>query len=235
MQTTNDVSEYTIRYEFTKNNGKFVRYKINLDERTMTRKNPQVNRKHDSWTRLDYHQCSHCPLSKHEHRHCPAAVAVSELFDDWTDAHPQDEVHVQCRTPQRKITGHAPVQVALGGLMGLAMATSECPHFDFFKPMARFHVPFATQSESYYRVLGTYFIQQFFSDRTNMDNVIKDIEKIYSDLEIINQALTKRLYNVQDPFTTVSAIVFLDLLAKLFMLSPQDSLAEIEQLFRKAS
>ena len=45
------------------------------------------------------------------------------------------------------------------------MATSGCPHMDFFKPMARFHLPLANAEETVYRATSMYLLAQYFLQR----------------------------------------------------------------------
>ncbi|MDH5546455.1 MAG: hypothetical protein OEZ43_12745 [Gammaproteobacteria bacterium] len=224
-------SDHVIRYKFAKENGQSVSYIIEIDGNSLLRKGVSINPEHESWTSLEHNQCRHCPLTTETHRHCPAALTLSAIIDDWADSRPTDEVYLECRTAQRRITAYASVQNGLGALLGLLLATSECPHFNFFKPMARFHLPLATPAESYFRVLGTYFVQEFFANKGDMSHVLDDITKLYNDLERVNQSLAKRVISYKNQSATLSALVVLDLLAKLFSVSPEESLEEIQRLF----
>ena len=39
----------------------------------------------------------------------------------------------------------------MSSVLGLIMATAGCPWTDRFRPMARFHLPFASEAETVYR------------------------------------------------------------------------------------
>ncbi len=42
-------------------------------------------------------------------------------------------------------------QQAMSSVLGLIMATAGCPWTDRLRPMARFHLPFASEAETVYR------------------------------------------------------------------------------------
>jgi hypothetical protein len=49
--------------------------------------------------------------------------------------------------------------------MGLLIAGSSCPYTHFFKPMARFHLPFANKDETLWRAAATYLLARYFTAR----------------------------------------------------------------------
>ena len=49
-------------------------------------------------------------------------------------------------------------QQAMSSVLGLIMATSGCPWTDRLRPMARFHLPFASEAETLYRSVGMFLL-----------------------------------------------------------------------------
>ena len=78
-----------------------------------------------SWTQLANHQCSICPL-KHE-AHCPAALDIEQIIDDFKGMPAYKKIEVQVLTPERNISKQTGLEEGLRSLMGLIMANSDCP------------------------------------------------------------------------------------------------------------
>jgi len=95
------------------------------------------------WTRLTFHQCANCPLDPKADR-CPAAVNMVRLVEHFNQLLSYDSARVMVVTAERKVYHQTTVQHGACSLMGLLMASSQCPLTAFFKPMARFHLPFAS-------------------------------------------------------------------------------------------
>ena len=114
------------------------------------------------WTYLADHQCSCCALDKKNVTHCPIAVNISELVTAFKDMVSHESCNVSCITAERTVTKNTLVQDGLSSIMGIIMATSGCPTMDILKPMARFHLPFATVDEAMFRSISVYLLRQYF-------------------------------------------------------------------------
>jgi hypothetical protein len=58
-----------------------------------------------------------------------------------------DDIHAQVEFKNRVITTDTTVQGALSSMLGLIIPASGCPHTIHFRPMSRFHQPFADTEE----------------------------------------------------------------------------------------
>jgi len=114
------------------------------------------------WTRLECEQCANCPLSTADTEYCPMAVRLVPLIELFGKVRSYDEVTARVDSDERTVTKRTSVQRVLRSLMGLLSASSDCPHVDFLKPMAHFHLPFSTTEETVYRVVSTYLLAQYF-------------------------------------------------------------------------
>lgn len=186
-----------------------------------------------SWTRLEIHQCSNCPLSKAEHPHCPVATTLVDLVDSCDDFMSYDDIRVEVYMPERMVAKETTTQRAVSSVLGLLIATSSCPHTEFLKPMARFHLPLASEEETIYRATSMYLLAQYFRHQQGQEFDIKmqGLVKIYRNLAIINRAMAARLREICSRDSTVNAIVLLDLFAKALPDTIEDSLHEIKHLF----
>ena len=54
------------------------------------------------WTRLDHQQCNNCPLKRDQHSHCPAAVDLHQVIEDFQGLPAIRKAHVRVRTPERE-------------------------------------------------------------------------------------------------------------------------------------
>ncbi len=185
------------------------------------------------WCKLDFHQCPNCPLPTGPQTYCPLASRLVRLMATCQNVLSYDKVKMEVITPERMVTKNTTAQRAVSSLMGLVMATSGCPHMTFLKPMARYHLPFATREETIFRVVSTYLLEQYFRHKQaqSVDLDLEDLKKIYGEIQIINKAMTSRLLTVSVKDAAINAVVQLDIFAKTLPSSIEDSLEEIRYLF----
>lgn len=170
--------------------------------------------RHGTWTKLDVHKCPNCPLDASASPYCPAATAIEPVVERFSELASYAEVSVQVETAERNYHVNTTLQRALSSLIGLQIAASGCPHTASLRPLAQFHLPFSTETETLYRVASSYFLAQYLHD-TNRDGMGTDgLRRIYAELQVINQNLSKRLRSAAPSDAAVNAIVLLDLFAK---------------------
>jgi hypothetical protein len=117
--------------------------------------------------------------------------------------------------------------------MGLLIATSGCPHTEYFKPMARFHLPLASRDETDYRAASTYLLAQYFIQREGReaDFQLEGLKKIYDNIQQVNHSVAERLRAASKADSPVNAIVILDTYARAVPFMLEDSLDYIKYLF----
>ncbi len=185
------------------------------------------------WTSLDFHQCPNCPLSSSTHPNCLLTlhlVNIVRLFDRILS---YDEIHVEVITEERCISQRTTAQRGISSLMGIVIATSGCPHTVFFKPMARFHLPFASEEETLYRATSMYLLAQYFLQREGKkgDFELQGLKQIYDNMQLVNTAIAVRLRAASKTDASVNAIIMLDMYAKAIPYVIEESLEEIRYLF----
>lgn len=220
--------QYRLRFE----DGRERVFDLSLDERTLER-TPRHKDSMPPWTALAFHRCPHCPLDADAHPHCPAACAITELVDVGDDLFSYTEVHVEVQTPERRITADTSLQRAMSSLLGMMLATSGCPHTAFFRPMARFHLPFASEEETIYRATSMYLLAQYFQrkqgSKAGFD--LSGLADIYHNLHVVNMHMAERLREASDKDAAVNAVVILDMFAKTVPYTIDESLQEIRYMF----
>ena len=217
-----------IRYTIRFGSGHVEVFDVALDEETLEIQSPTPETL-PAWTALDFHQCPNCPLDVAEHPHCPLAVAIQGIVSRFEDVISHHEVDVHVDTPERRVTLQTTSQVALSSLMGLVNAASGCPHTAFFKPMARFHLPFASGPETFARAVATYLTAQYLKKQRGegADLELDGLQKIYETMQVVNTATAQRLRAATNEDASLNAVVRLDSFAHLAPIFIRQALADI--------
>lgn len=221
-----------IRYHFSLQNGSHLDFDVKLDPSTLNQIDDSTDH-HPDWTALAFHQCSNCPLDPSISPYCPVALNIIKLMEGCSGLVSYEKVRLDVTTPERTVSKDTTAQAGISSLLGLIVATSGCPHTGFFKPMARFHLPFASEAETIYRASSMYLLAQYFIRKQGgeADLDMEGLVKIYRNLQIVNTALAARLRAASQQDAAVNAVVLLDSFAKIVPYTIADSLDEIRHLF----
>lgn len=187
-----------------------------------------------SWTALEHRKCKHCPLNADQHPLCPVAKNLATVANDFKGERSTDKVTVEVLTAERTYRKDLRMQEGLFGLFGLMMATSDCPYFDFLRPMARFHLPFSTLRETTVRSVSFYLLRQYFVAKNggHADFALSTFAKLYKDLEDVNLGLANRIRSITTADAEANSIVILDGFGKLLSAQLSDGLADLEKMFQ---
>lgn len=170
------------------------------------------------WTLLDFQRCPNCPFDSASHPWCPTALDIVPLAEPFTGALSIDRVDVWVHTAERSYFKNCDMQTALKSLFGLVMASSACPHMARLKPLAYFHLPFATLEETVHRTVGAYLVNQYLaaSEGNKPDWELRNLEGLYCELRSVNTHFMKRMrkastedanINALQTFVSISSIV----------------------------
>ena len=186
-----------------------------------------------AWTKLTFHQCSHCPLDAAKYPYCPLAANQVNIVKQIGKFLPYQKVNIEVITSERKMAQETTLQSAFGAIMGLVMPLSGCPHTAFFKPMARFHLPLASAAETMYRAVSMYYMAQYFlhKDGKSVDLNLQGLSQIYENIHIVNAALAERFLAARAQDSSVDAVVQLDIHAMTFLGILEEPLNELRPLF----
>ena len=222
-----------IRYYFTLPEGVREAFELQLDAQKIELVSDDFPDVIPPWTKLDFHQCPHCPLKPKVHAHCPLAANLVTIVERFEGLLSYSEIEVDVMMEGRFITRDISVQRGISSLMGLLMATSSCPHMAFLKPMARFHLPFSSAEETVYRATSMYLVAQYFLHKEghHADLDLTGLREIYQNIEIVNVAVAKRLRAATEADSAVNAIILLDIFTKAMPVVIEESLEEIRYLF----
>ncbi|MDY0363027.1 MAG: hypothetical protein RBR08_16380 [Desulforegulaceae bacterium] len=220
-----------ILYTFILEDKKQRNFSIDIDDKTITLIKDE-NKELPKWCELDFNKCSHCPFDNSQ-KHCPVAANLEQAVAFFSGIISYDKTCVIVKIGNRDIYCETSVQNGLKSLMGLLIATSKCPHTDFFKPMARFHLPFADSDETLWRS-ASYFLLQEYLKRLNSNDKslsLEPLKKKYRDIEILNTFMAARLSGASKKDSAVNALISLDIFAKRIGPDFEKRLASILELY----
>ncbi len=204
-----DTVNYSYHFEF--NDGREEEFLLKLDTKSLT---PVQNKsiKPPGWARLEFNQCIGCPLSL-ENLYCPLATQLAPLVETLTDVTSIEEIKVTVTQDERVISRDTTAQEGISSMMGIITATSGCPLTDFFKPMARFHLPFANMEETFYRATSMYMLGQYYRWKSDMsaDMDMKGLSQFYANVAKVNKYMAERLRANKHEDSVVNALVLLDM------------------------
>lgn len=188
---------------------------------------------HEDWVALDFHQCPHCPLSPAQSPDCPLARALSGFVHGFDQFYSYDKAVVEVITAQRTVVSHQPLQSAMASILGLVGATSGCPHLAFFRPMARFHLPFASEQETLVRAFSIFLLGEYLraGGQGNKQIGLETLQTRYRAVADVNIAMAERIRAAFTKDVVVNAIVILDSFAQAVPWVIDDALTEIQPLF----
>lgn len=217
-----------------------IEYRITLDDNHELNYRVELNRSYDPaaasdaprWTRLDHEQCSNCPLNKDINTHCPAAVDLYRVIEDFRGLPAFKKAKVRVITAEREYYKEVSLEAGLRALLGVLMATSACPMLCRLKPMAQQHLPFASNQEFILRTVSLYLMRQYYNMREgrHADWELKGLVKNYQQLQLVNQAFWQRILDTCENDSNLKAFLSFFSMASSVSYSLEAQLSKIRPL-----
>jgi hypothetical protein len=205
--TTNNQIRYLYKFRFE--DGSEKKFDVILDAATLglIRKDPDPK---PEWTKLKYSQCENCPLPDTV-EYCPVAVSLAGLVESFYDSVSYRAAEVTVETAQRTYFKKTTLQKGLSGIIGIYMSTSNCPVMEKLRPMTRFHLPFASAFETFFRSVSSYLTAQYLLMRQGQqpDWDLAGLQEIYKEVNTVNKGMTARLQQATEKDANINAVVIL--------------------------
>lgn len=221
-----------------------IEYRISLDDNHDFSYRIELDRPYDpaqvlaapAWTRLEYQQCSNCPLSRDRFSHCPAAVDLHRVIEDFQGLPAFKKARVWVRTPEREYSKQVSLEEGLRALLGVIMATSACPVLGKLRPMAQNHLPFANNQEFILRAVSLYLARQYFNFREGRraDWELKGLVRLFQQLQLVNQAFWQRIHATCEGDSNLKAFLTFFSLSSSMTYSLETQLQKIRPLVMSA-
>jgi hypothetical protein len=224
---------YPITYEFIFPDGRNRKYEIKLNKDKLTFAQEETHEK-PAWTALDRCQCKGCPLDKKTSPYCPVATNIAGLVEHFNQESSTAEVMIRVTVPERVYLKKTALQFGLFSILGVIMATSGCPHMNFLKPMARFHLPFSSSAETMVRSISMYLLRQYFQKKSGkeIDFELKDLDRRYTIVQQVNEGILSRIRSVVTGGDAQgNAMVILHTISQLLTMEIGEKLNSISYLF----
>lgn len=203
------------KYDFVFPDGRRTRFSLELESDTLNLI-PEPQMEYPRWVELGFHKCPGCILDERLDPFCPVAMSLVHPVEVFRDSLSYEEAEVTVEGPERGYHKSTSLQVGLSSLFGLIMATSGCPSLEKLKPMARFHLPFATSDETAFRAMGAYLLAQYIRKRegSEPDWELRGLESMYDSIRDVNKHLVERFRNIDElKSASLNALVNLDCFA----------------------
>ncbi len=188
------------------------------------------------WTKLEFHKCPNCTLTKEEHLYCPVAASLVDIIDYFKNLVSFEKAEVRVEAKERTYLQLIDLQKGVSSIMGIFTVTCGCPVLSTLRPMVRFHLPFASLEETMYRWISMYLVRQFFRKKKGQ-KPDWDLQELTTDLDQIHQVnttLMKRIKSQRAKDTHINALIILDIFAEFIAQSfIRDNLSKIEYLFEE--
>jgi len=225
-----DTIEITYRLRFSLRDE--LVFRVVLDSRTAL-VIPETNTQAPEWASLDAHPCDAC--AQEGHTHCLAALAIVDIANRCRGLDSHAIVTATVLMPDRTVTATITLQEALRSLVGLAIAASGCPDTAMLRPMARFHLPFASHHEALWRSVSNYLLIQYFRKQRGEASGLEldGLRVFYDRLHAVNKNLERRLRSFEVTGANLNALILLDLFAQEFRFSIDDHLSEFASLYEQ--
>ncbi len=226
-----------IHYHFATQNGEEFSFDIPVSSHVNESQDKLETVEKAPWTKLDFHRCDGCTYNTTDY--CPVAVKLQKPAKVFSQLMSHDKALVTVTTPERNYSKNTDIQEGLASMLGLIMATSDCPTTRAFFPAAWFHLPFASFEETLFRITSVWMLKQFFSptQEKNYPQVMSAIKKQCQNTHEVNIGIFRRLKEAEitskdAPF---NAVAILNAFAALMPISLDDKLDEFSMLFSYGS
>ncbi|MBN1823867.1 MAG: hypothetical protein JW803_06080 [Endomicrobiales bacterium] len=219
---------YRYGYEFP--DGGKIEVNVNIDGQSLGLIEEAKRDRYPEWTELGYKRCPNCSLDPEKNKYCPVAKNLSSIIEYFADCNSYDVVTLSIRNEAREYSKKTAIAEGVSSLAGIYMVTSGCPILDRLRPMVRFHLPFATIEETKYRAVTMYLMAQYMLYRAGKtpDWDLKNLQKLYSDVRMVNRHFADRLNNIKIKDASINAIIKLDCFAGDISLS-----LEVRDIFKE--
>ncbi len=134
----------------------------------------------------------------------------------------------------RTVVSKTTFQFGMAALIGLAMASSGCPRTRFLRPMARTHLPFATDQETVFRTLAVHLLGQFVAHgrgRAPLTVSFEELKENYLQLSRVNSAMSERIRAAIKRDAAVNAVIILESFALIAPENIDYGFEDIQDLF----
>jgi hypothetical protein len=223
---------HCVTYRFFASRDERTSVEVRFDARTYRVEIPEEG-PHPDWAQLAFQRCPNCTLSDGE-AYCPAALALAQFMPQFETRISYEKAVVEVEMPTRTVVSKTTFQHGMAALIGLVMAASGCPRTRFLRPMARTHLPFATDQETVFRALAVHLLGQYVSSGKSGAAVslsLSELKENYRELSKVNAAMAERIRAAIKRDAAVNAVIILESFALIAPDNIDYGFEDIQELF----
>ena len=221
----------SVAYRFFASQNERLSVELQFDEHTYRAVLPETA-SYPDWARLDFERCPNCNLP--DGAYCPAAAVLAQFLPLFETRISYEKAVVEVETPTRTVVSKTTFQHGMAALIGLAMAASGCPRTRFLRPMARTHLPFATDQETVFRALAVHLLGQYVATGNGGVPVslsFSALKENYQELSKVNTAMSERIRAAIKRDAAVNAVIILESFALIAPENIDYGFEDIQDLF----
>jgi hypothetical protein len=209
-----------INYKFTFESGETKSFTIDFSSQT-----PIPDTVPD-WMLLETNKCPNCPLKSSESNLCPAAIEVESVVTSFRNNFSYEKVSVRVETPERNYEKNVDVQTGLLAIIGLQMSKSNCPILKKLRGLGKFHLPFASNQEAFFRSFSAFLIKQYFKQSSGQIEKVdlSELTDFYKNLSVLNYHFMQRIRLASKKDANLNALLGLHCLSSNVTMSLEEQL-----------
>jgi hypothetical protein len=205
-------------------------FTVELDRETGIALSPAESRA-EEWTALEYCQCSFCQFRPQDQAHCPVAWNISGVAARFRDIFSIEESDISVTTHERQYCRRDKVSQGLRSILGLYLAASGCPQMDILRPMARFHLPFASMEETIQRHVSNFLLYEYFRQGQGAEISLAGLVERMKPIDEVNRSICSRLEHFVHADSNRNALTVLNLFGAMIAFEVHGNLDKLRELY----
>ena len=185
------------------------------------------------WMLLENRRCAACTLPEGSRKTCPAALAIEPVINAFGKLISFEKVHMTVELHNVTVQADISAQRAIRAVTGLMFALSDCPVLQKLRPMANFHIPFATPEHTSFRFLGNHLIAQYLRNEKGLepDWELNELLQLLRNVHSVNRVLAGRIRAASEADAAVNSLILLDAFADQVEAGIEEKLEQLRPLF----
>ena len=220
----------TYRFVFSDMTERIIALNINSETLTLVE---DTSIEKPEWTKSEFFDCKTVSCGQIENGYCPIALILNRFVKLFSNLPSYEKVTTYVESNRRIYSKETSLQEGFGSLLGIMMPTSGCPTLGKLKPLAKFHLPFASIEETEFRVFSMYLLAQYVRMQKGLepDWEMKSLKKLYDDIQTINRTVARKIADLEKMDASINSVIVLNNFADSVTFSLEENLLHFEKLF----
>lgn len=226
--------DFHIQYQFRFPDGRKKDFLFVLDKSNLSLRSSVEENGLPEWARLEFHQCSNCPLKKEESPFCPVAKEYFVILDSFATSFSYEKVQVLVKVVERSYYKETNLQSGISSMIGVVNVTCGCPVLSQLRPMVRFHLPFGSPEETTFRSAAVFMLGKYLDSKdkkTPLRIDWQELADIFHEVGVTNLGLAERIKEMSAGDANINSLLILDGFATITKYALEDGVESLRYLF----